>query len=128
MSAVLKTQIYWVAVMLIPLVYTVVSIPPDMKIMIYTLLTPLLLAFLSRQPEFAGVNERVIIATGITAFIISYAVTRGINNVKEAVKDPSKSRTTYISSYLGLVVIFAILMYGFSMALGMYPKQPINSL
>lgn len=126
MENTLLTLAYWGAVQLVPLIYTIPAIPPDMKLMIYTILTPLLLSFISRQATFAGVNERVLISTGLAMFIMSYGISRAIKPIREALKLPSdeKNRLIFISSYIGMVIFYLMFMYGFSTFFGIYKNSP----
>lgn len=126
MDNTLITLFQWATVLTIPLIYTVHAIPPDMKLMIYSVITPLLLAFISRQATFAGINERVIVATSIAVFVITYAISKAIKPVREALKNPSekKNRLTFILSYVGMIILYAMIMYGASIPFGIYKNTP----
>ena len=126
MDNTLITLIQWATALMVPLIYTIHAIPPDMKLMIYSVLTPLLLAFISRQATFAGVNERVMVATSITVFIASYAISRAIKPIRESLKNPSekKNRLTFILSYIGMIIMYVMVMYGSSMGFGIYKNTP----
>lgn len=115
---------YWGMAMTIPFAFTFFAEPMWIKIFLFAMVNPLVLSFLSKQPQFI-VSDRVILAAGITTLIVAYLASL-LEGIKKNLQDPYKNKLTGIATYMGVVAVFLIVMFMASNFFGMYPKSGNN--